>query len=280
TGSWLFLAAAAEKNSSHPVAKAVTAWAEQELGESLPAIQSMNEVSGLGVIARVDGKTVIAGNSRLLERENISIPYEIKNGESTITCVAVDGMYKGYIAIADTIKPDAVRAVQELKKNGVRQIVILSGDKSAVVQKVAKELGIETAYGDLYPDQKVQRLEELMGKDGSVVAFAGDGINDAPSLALSDVGIAMGAMGSDAAIESADVVIQTDQPSKIATAMKIGRATKTIVWQNIVMALGVKGAILALGAIGMATLWGAVFADVGVALLAVLNAVRVQKMKF
>lgn len=277
---WLLFAAAAEKDSSHPVAKAITIHAEEELNGSLPAVQSMTEVSGLGVIARIDGKTVVAGNTRLLERENIQVPDEARREAETVVCVAVDGDYKGYIVISDTIKEDAAEAVSELRKYGVRQIVILSGDKNAVVQKVAEKLGITTAFGELYPEDKLRKLEEIKRAEGAVVAYAGDGINDAPSLALSDVGIAMGALGSDAAIESADVVIQTDQPSKIATSMKIGRSTKRIVWQNITLAMGVKGAVLALGAAGMASLWGAVFADVGVALLAVLNAVRVQRMKF
>ncbi|RZK65110.1 MAG: HAD family hydrolase, partial [Pedobacter sp.] len=200
--------------------------------------------------------------------------------EESIVVVAVDGNYAGYVLIADEIKEDAADAIKQLHANGVKQVVMLSGDKTSIVKKVAGILEIDTYFGDLLPEDKVAKLEEIKEDRNSVVAFVGDGINDTPVLALSDIGIAMGAMGSDAAIETADVVIQTDQPSKIVTAIKIGKATKNVVIQNIVLAFAVKALVLILGAGGLATMWEAVFADVGVALLAILNAVRIQKMKF
>jgi Cd2+/Zn2+-exporting ATPase len=193
--------------------------------------------------------------------------------------VAVDGQYRGYVTIADEIKPDARDAVSALRGLGITT-VMLSGDKQSVVDKVAAQLHIDRAVGDLLPEDKVTQLEDIKRGLSQAIAFVGDGINDAPVLAISDVGIAMGGLGSDVAIETADVVIQTDQPSKISTAIRIGKATKRIVWQNIALAFGVKILVMALGAWGVASLWEAVFADVGVALLAILNAVRIQRMKF
>ena len=197
----------------------------------------------------------------------------------TIVVAAINNEYAGYITIADELKDDAKEAVSQMHQS-ISKIIMLSGDKQSVVDKVAKELNIVNAYGSLLPEHKVQKVEELKKESNRIIAFVGDGINDAPVLALSDVGIAMGALGSDAAIETADVVIQTDQPSKIVTAIKISKATQRIVWQNISLAFGVKAIVLALGAGGLATMWEAVFADVGVALLAILNAVRIQRMKF
>jgi Cd2+/Zn2+-exporting ATPase len=196
---------------------------------------------------------------------------------NTVIHVAVEGKYAGYLVIADELKEDASQAIEAIRKSGVRELIMLSGDKDAVTQQVAKTLGIDKAFGDLLPEQKVQKVEELKKDANRVIAFVGDGINDAPVLALADVGMAMGGLGSDAAIETADVVIQTDQPSKIATAIQLGKQTKRIVWQNISLAFGVKLIVLALGAGGLATMWEAVFADVGVALLAILNAVRIQR---
>jgi Cd2+/Zn2+-exporting ATPase len=196
----------------------------------------------------------------------------------TLIAIAVDRKFAGYLTISDQIKDDAAAAVSELKNLGI-SITMLSGDKSAVVQEVAKEIGITNAYGDLLPEDKVNKVKELKSRNESV-AFIGDGVNDAPVVALSDVGMAMGGLGSDATIETADVVIQDDRPSKIPMAIKIGRETRKIVWQNIILAFGVKAVVLILGAGGLATMWEAVFADVGVALLAILNAVRIQKMKF
>ena len=201
--------------------------------------------------------------------------HEVKG---TIVACATNGRYIGYLTLTDTLKADARQAIDELKDLNIKKIQILSGDKQSIVTTFAQQLSIEQAYGDLLPEAKVKHIENLKQDNTCRIAFVGDGINDAPALALSHVGIAMGEWGSDAAIETADVVIQTDQPSRIATAIRTGRQTRRIVWQNILLALGVKIAVLVLGAAGMATLWEAVFADVGVALLAVLNAMRIQKL--
>ena len=198
----------------------------------------------------------------------------------TIVVLAVNQQYAGYVLIADAVKADATQAIKNMHREGVTQTVMLSGDKNAITQSVAQRIGIDSAFGDLLPENKVEHVERIKQDTSKVVAFVGDGINDAPVLALSDVGIAMGGMGSDAAIETADVIIQTDQPRKIATAIQIGKATRRIVWQNIALAFAVKAMVLMLGAGGLATMWEAVFADVGVALLAILNAVRIQRMRF
>lgn len=201
----------------------------------------------------------------------------MKQNSDTVVVCAIDRQYAGHILLADTPKEDAVKAIKQLKELNINNLEILSGDKQIIVSKLATRLGISRAYGDLLPEGKVAHLEELKRNPENRIAFVGDGINDAPVLALSDIGIAMGGLGSDAAIETADVVIQTDQPSKVATAIRIGRFTRNIVWQNISLAFGVKLIVLILGAGGIATMWEAVFADVGVALLAILNAVRILK---
>ncbi|MCW3105930.1 MAG: heavy metal translocating P-type ATPase, partial [Segetibacter sp.] len=219
------------------------------------------------------------GNTKLLKKFNITYDASVDETPYTAIVVAINGTYAGHITIADEIKEDAKQAIDELRKIGIKNIVMLSGDKSTVVEAVAKKLGIDQYFGGLLPEGKVSKVEELKSQ-GRMISFVGDGINDAPVITLADVGIAMGGLGSDAAIETADVVIQTDQPSKIATAIKLGKATKNIVWQNIGMAFGVKVIIMALGAWGVASLWEAVFADVGVAFLAILNAIRIQRMKF
>lgn len=270
------LIATLESNSTHPIAKAVTSYVEYS---NLQAT-NVEEISGHGLKGEVKGKQVLAGNTKLLKKFNISYDKSVDEIIDTIVVTAIDGKYAGYITIADEIKEDAQQAVQAMHAIGIRQTVMLSGDKNSITQQVAKAVGIDTAFGDLLPEQKVLKVEELKTDKAKVIAFVGDGINDAPVLALSDVGIAMGGLGSDAAIETADVVIQTDQPSKIVTAIQIGNATKKIVWQNISLAFGVKVIVLVLGAGGLATMWEAVFADVGVALLAILNAVRIQRMKF
>ncbi|RYU95109.1 heavy metal translocating P-type ATPase [Emticicia agri] len=271
------LAAALESKSTHPIAKAIAQYAS---GKKTLLVSDIEEISGHGLKGNVDGKEVLAGNLKLLQKFSIGYDKALEQIVETIVVVAIDGKYAGYIIIADEIKEDAVEAIKQLHKNGITQTIMLSGDKTSITQKVAKTIGIDTAFGDLLPEHKVEKVEELRKDPTKVTAFVGDGINDAPVLALSDVGIAMGAMGSDAAIETADVVIQTDQPSKIATAIRIGKATKNIVIQNIVLAFVVKVIVLLLGAGGVATMWEAVFADVGVALLAILNAVRVQRMTF
>lgn len=272
---FLNLVSALEKQSTHPIAKAIVASHPSEL----KAIE-VEEISGKGLKGKVDGKIVLAGNTKLLDHFSIQYPQEIHDIVESIVVVAVDNKYAGYITIADKIKEDAQQAIQKMKALGVSKTIMLSGDKNTITQKVAKEVGVDEAFGGLLPEGKVEKVEALKKDQNQVVAFVGDGINDAPVLALSDVGIAMGGLGSDAAIETADVVIQTDQPSKIGTAIKIGRETKKIVIQNIILAMGVKIIVLFLGAEGIANMWEAVFADVGVALLAILNAVRIQRMKF
>ncbi|MEX0773107.1 MAG: heavy metal translocating P-type ATPase [Balneolales bacterium] len=269
---------AIESKSNHPVARAIA----NHIGTNgtLPTIEDQSELPGYGVKATVDGKDVLIGSQKLMQREKITTNGNSFRENGSTVHMSVDGRYEGYVTISDEIKEDSARAIDQLRSLGVRQIVMLSGDKESEAQRIGKMLNIDQVYGELLPEQKADKLEELKRNNPGVIAYAGDGINDSPVLALSDVGIAMGAMGSDAAIETADVVIQTDHPSKIATAIGIGRATRNIVWQNIWLALSVKVLFLGMGALGIATLWEAVFADVGVALLAIMNAVRIQKMTF
>ncbi len=275
----LHAVAIVETQSNHPIAKAIVSSVPKE---RIPFAQPVNvkEVAGQGLEAELDGKKILAGNMKLLETNGIAYPPEVADIPETTVLCAVDGKYAGYIVVADELKEDAKVAVEELRKAGIKDIVMLSGDKQAIVSKLAGELGIDRAYGDLLPEGKVQRFEELSINPGNKVSFVGDGINDAPVLAMSDVGIAMGGLGSDVAIETADVVIQTDQPVKIPMAIRIGKATRQIVIQNITMAFGVKLIVLILGAGGLTTLWEAVFADVGVSLLAILNAIRIMRKKF
>src|SRR5690606_6242835 len=235
-------------------------------------VTGIEEIKGYGLKGNVNGREILAGNVKLLDRFGISAPDEIHAITDSIVVVAVDHTFAGYLTVADELKEDSKEAIRQMHARGIKTIM-LSGDKQSVASKIAAELGIDQVHGDLLPEDKVRKVEEIKAGKKEPVAFVGDGINDAPVLAISDVGIAMGGLGSDAAIETADVVIQTDQPSKIVTAMRIGKATNGIVWQNITLAFGVKVIILALGAGGIASMWGAVFADVGVALLAILNAV-------
>ena len=267
---------ALESQSTHPVATAI----RQHMGDvdhSLELVET-EEIAGLGLKTTIDGKELLVGNFKLMDK--FAIPYEIDLNDLVYTTIAIayDQKFAGYITIADTIKADAQQAIDRLKLLDV-QPTMLSGDKQAVVQHVAKTLGIPQAFGDLLPEDKVDKIKEIKSR-GESVAFVGDGVNDAPVVAWSDVGIAMGGLGSDATIETADVVIQDDKPSKIPMAVQIGQQTKKIVWQNIGLAFGVKAIVLILGAGGLATMWEAVFADVGVALLAILNAIRIQRMKF
>jgi Zn2+/Cd2+-exporting ATPase len=273
---WLPLVAALEKQSTHPIAKAIVEYAQNA---QFPAVQQLEEIKGYGLKGQVEGKEVLAGNAKLLRKYNIPVDPELDAIIDTVVVVSVDKKLAGYITIADEIKEDAPRAIEEMHAIGLKTIM-LSGDKQSVVNKVAASLKIDTAFGDLLPEDKVKKVEEIKKGKKEALAFVGDGINDAPVLAISDVGIAMGGLGSDAAIETADVVIQTDQPSRIITAIKIGKATNRIVWQNIAFAFGVKIVVMALGAWGVASMWEAVFADVGVAMLAILNAIRIQRMKF
>lgn len=270
-------AAYAESYSNHPIALSILKAYDKTIDKS--SIQDYKEISGHGTIVKVDGHTVFAGNSRLMTSE--AIEFSVADSIGTIVHVALDNKYLGYIVISDEVKEDSKQAIAALKSIGVKQTVMLTGDAKAVGNKVGEYLGIDAVHAELLPDQKVQRLEELeqdKAPKGKLV-FVGDGINDAPVLARADIGIAMGGLGSDAAIEAADVVIMTDEPSKIATAIKIAHKTRSIVWQNIIFALGVKVIVLILGAGGLATMWEAVFADVGVALIAVINAMRVINIK-
>lgn len=274
----LELTALLEANSTHPIAEAVVKYTNIE-NSSLKA-NDVEEISGHGMKGKVGDYEVLAGNTKLLEKFKIPFDESLKHNTETIVVIAINQKYTGYITIADTIKDDAEEAItslHDIKK--ITEVIMLSGDKQLVVDKIAKQLGIDKAIGGLLPEGKIKEVEKLK-KQGRIVAFIGDGINDAPVITISDVGMAMGGLGSDAAIETADVVIQTDQPSKIATSIKIGNATNKIIWQNITLALGVKILVLILGALGMATMWEAVIADVGVALLAILNAVRIQRMSW
>jgi Cd2+/Zn2+-exporting ATPase len=270
------LTAALESKSTHPIAIAVVQYAADSYSNL--TIGQVEEIAGHGLKGIVNGKEVVAGNIKLLKKFNIEYDLAIETVDDTIVVVAVNNVYAGYITIADEIKEDALQTIKSLHQLGIKT-VMLSGDKQTVVDKVAKTLGIDTAFGNLLPEDKVQKVQELKNQNYKI-AFAGDGVNDAPVIALADAGIAMGGLGSDATIETADIVIQNDQPSKIPMAIQIGKETRKIVIQNISFAFAVKVIVLSLGAGGLATLWEAVFADVGVALLAILNAVRIQKMKF
>ena len=267
------LAASAERNSTHPIAKAIISYAKQRDIE-LIATTDVTEIAGHGLQATMDGTRVLVGNTRLLTKFGIEYPDELSSIVDTIVACAIGTKYAGYLLLSDTLKEDAVNAVKELKALNINNIQILSGDKQAIVTNFAEKLGITQAYGDLLPDGKVKHIEALRSNPANRIAFVGDGINDAPVLSRADVGIAMGALGSDAAIEAADVVLMDDDPAKIALAMRIARRTLRIVYQNIVFALAIKFACLVLGAIGMASMWTAIFADVGVMVLAVLNATR------
>jgi Zn2+/Cd2+-exporting ATPase len=268
--------AALESKSTHPVGTAIVEYAKT-LNKNNVATD-VEEIPGHGLKGKVNESEILVGNANLMKKFNINYDHEIDKSPFTIIIVAVNNTYSGYFLIADTIKEDAKKAIQSLHKINIKT-VMLSGDKQTVVDAVAKELNIEVACGDLLPENKVEKLEAIIGKNQKL-AFVGDGVNDAPVIALADVGIAMGGLGSDATIETADIVIQNDQPTKIYTAIQIGKKTKVIVWQNITLAFVVKGIVLILGAGGLATMWEAVFADVGVAILAILNAVRIQRMKF
>lgn len=268
------ITAALEKNSTHPVGEAVVKYAGESIGTTTAT--GVEEIAGHGLKGTVENKEVLAGNLKLMKKFNVTYPAELEKISYTIVVVAISQKYAGYITIADEIKEDAVQAIKSLHDLNIKT-VMLSGDKQAVVDEVAKKINIDEAYGDLLPEAKVEKVQELKNQ-GFHIAFVGDGVNDAPVVALADAGIAMGGLGSDATIETADVVIQNDQPSKIVSAIKIGKITRSIVWQNIILAMVVKIIVLSLGAGGIATLWEAVIADVGVALLAILNAVRIQKV--
>ncbi|MDV7731464.1 heavy metal translocating P-type ATPase [Enterococcus faecium] len=265
--------ASAEQFSTHPIAQSVL---EGYAGSLLPTT-NIQEFAGEGILAKVDGKQVLVGNHKLMERFEISFPSSQEIG--TLLYLAIDQSYSGYLVIADTLKEDAVDALVQLKQAGVKNTVMLTGDSKKIADHIGKQVGVDKIYSELLPEDKVQRLEEILQRNNKKTAFVGDGINDAPVLARADVGIAMGGLGSDAAIEAADVVIMNDQPSKIAEAIHLAKKTLKIVKQNIVFAIGIKILVLALGAFGFASMGDAVFADVGVTVLAVLNAMRSLHVK-
>ena len=275
----LSLMASAESESTHPLAKAIVKYVK-EFGINIPKAESMHEVAGKGTKAEIEGKIVLAGNLKLLKEAGISYPEALNTNSSTIVVLAINGKFAGYVMLQDMPKSDSAETVKDLHNLGVDQVVMLSGDRKEIVNKYAGILGITHAYGELLPQDKAEYVEKISTTPGKNIAFVGDGMNDAPVLAISNVGVAMGGLGSDAAIESADIVIQTDKPSKVATAIKIGRYTHMIVMQNIIGALVIKVTILTLGIIGFASLWAAVFADVGVTMLAVLNSMRVLWHKY
>lgn len=273
----LKIAAYAESNSNHPISVSLKKAYNGKVETNI--ISNVEELAGRGVRAKVEGKEVLIGNDKLMEERNIE--YTTCNDVGTILYVAIDNKYVGYILIADKIKKDSARTIKELKENNIKETVMLTGDKKEVGNKVAKELKIDKVYTELLPDGKVKKVEELMknkSERGKLV-FVGDGINDAPVLALSDIGIAMGGLGSDAAIEAADIVIMTDEPSKIGTAIKVSKKTMRIVKQNIIFAITVKVLVLILTAFGISNMWEAVFADVGVSVLAIINSLRALRVK-
>lgn len=272
----LKFAARAESHSNHPIAKSILEAYGGKIDKN--RVEEYEEIAGLGIKARVENHLVYVGNDKLLH--HFGIDHDTCNVEGTVVHVVVDSKYAGYMVISDEVKGDAREAIERLKKFGVKKQIMLTGDNRKVAESVARQLGLDEYFAELLPQDKVEKIEELMQKKKrpkELIAFVGDGINDAPVLMRSDIGVAMGALGSDAAIEAADVVLMTDEPSRLPDALKIARKTRSVVWQNIGFALGVKGIFLTLGALGMATMWEAVFADVGVALIAILNATRVLK---
>lgn len=273
----LKIAAYTENYSNHPIAKSIKTAYGKEIDEK--EIIKTEELSGLGIYAKIGNQEVFAGNEKLMKEQ--SIVFTKCEDIGTIVYIAIDKKYAGYILISDKIKEDSKKAIKELKKNGVKQIVMLTGDRKNVGEAVAKELGIDQAFTELLPDGKASKVEELLKtkSEKGKLAFAGDGINDAPVLALADIGIAMGGMGADSAIEAADIVIMTDEPSKIVSAIKLSKKTMKIVMENIVFAIFVKIAVLVLSALGLSTMWEAVFADVGVSVIAIINALRVLNVK-
>jgi len=266
---------AIEAKSTHPIAKAIMEYAGET---NLLAATDIQEIGGKGLIGKVANQTWLVGNKKLMEQFGVTVPMKTNGIVESIVLVAVDGQFAGHVTIADELKAGAKESIAKIKKAGIKHLMMLSGDKDSITQKIAKSLNIESAKGGLLPEDKLKEVERIKQDPTRIVAFVGDGINDAPVLAASDVGIAMGAMGSDVAIETADVIIQMDEPSKIVTGINIAKSTQSIIWQNITMAFGVKFIVLVMGALGMATMWAAVFADVGVAFLAILNAVRLQWM--
>ena len=271
------IAAYAEWYSNHPIAKSVKHAYNENVEEV--KIKDVKEVIGKGILASVDEKQVLVGNEKLMQEYNIN--YEKSKEVGTILYIAINNIFSGTILISDKIKDDSIKCIELIKKNGVKQTIMLTGDKREIAENISKELGIDTVHSELLPDEKVKKMDELLKSktQNKKIAFVGDGINDAPVLALADIGIAMGGLGSDSAIEAADIVIMTDEPSKISTAIKISKKTMKIVRENIVFAITVKILVLILSALGVATMWEAVFADVGVAVIAILNSLRMLNKK-
>ncbi|HEC88817.1 MAG TPA: cadmium-translocating P-type ATPase, partial [Thermoplasmata archaeon] len=271
----LEFAAMAESHSNHPIAQSILeAYGRIDEGR----VKNYEEISGYGIMARVNDHHILAGNDKLLHKEEID--HDTCDVKGTVVHVVVDHKYAGYIIISDEIKEDAIIAIQELRSIGVKRQIMLTGDSEVIAKAVSRKLGLEEYFAELLPQQKVKKVEELVKEKVNrkdLIAFVGDGINDAPVLMRSDIGVAMGALGSDAAIEAADIVLMTDEPSRLPEAVQIAKRTRNIVWQNISFALGVKGIFLIVGVAGMATMWEAVFADVGVALIAILNATRILR---
>ena len=273
----LKIAAYAESYSNHPISASIKKAYQKEINQEI--IEKTEEISGKGIISQIENKTVVIGNNKIMQEKGIE--YKESNDIGTILYVAINNKFAGSIVIADKIKENAKQTIQGLKRNNVSKTVMLTGDKKEIAEKVAKQIEIDEVYTDLLPDQKVEKVEELMKQktEKGKLAFVGDGINDAPVLAISDIGIAMGGLGSDAAIEAADIVIMNDKPSKILEAIKISNKTMRIVKQNIIFAISVKILVLILGACGIATMWEAVFADVGVSFIAILNSLRALGIK-
>jgi Cd2+/Zn2+-exporting ATPase len=273
----LRLAAEAETHSNHPIAQSMVEAYGKRVDISI--IKDYQEIPGNGVRAQVNGQTIMAGNDRLLHSQGIQHDDDVCCVEGTVVHVVVNNKYAGYIIIADEVKEDAAEAIRSLKRLGVKQVVMLTGDSQEVAAAVAKKVGIDNFFAGLLPEDKVQALEKMENnaRGKGKIAFVGDGVNDAPVIARADIGVAMGGLGSDVAVETADVVIMTDAPSKLPQVIEVAKKTRTIVWQNILMAFGVKGIFIVLGVMGFATIWEAVFADVGVAMLAILNATRAMR---
>ena len=273
----LKIAAYSEHYSNHPISSSIKRAYNNEIDEK--QIMNYQELSGLGVEASIEGKRVLVGNEKLMQEENIK--FNICQEVGTILYIAIDGEYAGYILIADEIKADSKKAIEELKKNNIKNIVLLTGDRKKVGESVAKAIGINTVFTELLTDGKVKKVEELLRNksENGKLAFIGDGINDAPALSLADIGIAMGGLGADSSIEAADIVIMTDEPSKVSKAIKLSKRTMKIVKENIIFAISIKILVLILAAIGVATMWGAVFADVGVSIIAIINALRALNIK-
>lgn len=269
-------AALAESYSTHPIALSIIQAYGKEIDKS--RIKQVDEISGYGLKVIIDGNELLLGNEKLMAKHNIKVD---QDSQGTIVFISVNGNYEGKIIISDEIKKDSLKAIEKLKSLGIKKTVMLTGDNHTTAKTIAQELKIDEFYSQLLPHEKLEKLEKLLKEKSpkEKLAFVGDGINDAPVLARADIGIAMGGLGSDAAIEASDIVLMTDEPSKIATAIKIAKKTHTIIWQNIIFALAIKAFVLILGALGIATMWAAVFADVGVTLIAILNSIRILKTK-